>query len=286
MTALTPKKTLSYEDEIISFNDGDSKSFFTDTSTYKEKLIVLYHQAKDPKAPTIVLCHGLAAPQGTFSILYEHLDDFNYYEFILPGHNDLPCDDKELNICSYAELVADWIINKGLKGIYLMGHSMGGAIVAIAETLLPKNVVKKLVLIAPYNLRCINIKSFVALKVLQNPKLINNKVVMKRRTKERAEILAKFVTRHQKAMNVLIRSLASIASIKKVTQAYGKITSPAYLITAENDIMVPHKPTTKHLSKKIKGLNTFVFPKATHIMFIDFPDLFMCHILDIINDQI
>lgn len=262
------------------------QDFFEAKTIYKNNLVVFYHKGKIAHAPTIVLCHGVAAPAGIFAILYKYLEDYNYYEFVLPGHNELGYKKEDLNIISYAKLIANWIQDQHLKNVYLMGHSMGGSVVAIAENNLPKNVVSKLILLAPYNFACVNVRSYFALKILQNPNLLKRRFLAKQDQNVNVQVFSDFLFRYHKAIKILVKSLVSLRSIKNATYAFEKITTPTYLITAEKDFLVPSQRTIKHLTKKIKNLHSFVVPNASHAMFIDNPDLFMNHIQKILNNDI
>lgn len=83
------------------------QAFFEAKTIYKNNLVVFYHKGKITHAPTIVLCHGVAAPAGIFAVLYKYLEDYNYYEFVLPGHNELGYKKEDLNIISYGKLIAN-----------------------------------------------------------------------------------------------------------------------------------------------------------------------------------
>lgn len=73
---------------------------------------------------------GSCEDNGSASSLARHYD---YYAINLPGHGkeDLPCFDSSIE--AYADYVAEYIIQKKLKDVLLIGHSLGGGVVSITE---------------------------------------------------------------------------------------------------------------------------------------------------------
>ena len=99
----------------------------------------------------ILLVHGFAGGVYDLENLQhelENIKNFDTYSFTLPGHDGV-FDEKithELWI-EKAEQQIEYLINKGYKKIYVVGHSMGGVISAHLATKYPQ--IKKLVLAAP-----------------------------------------------------------------------------------------------------------------------------------------
>ena len=99
----------------------------------------------------ILMVHGFAGGVYDFENLQhelENVSNFDVYSFTLPGHDGV-FDEKityDLWI-EKAEQQIEYLINKGYKKIYIVGHSMGGVISTYLTTKYKE--VKKLVLAAP-----------------------------------------------------------------------------------------------------------------------------------------
>ncbi|MDR2029533.1 MAG: alpha/beta hydrolase, partial [Treponema sp.] len=85
------------------------------------------------KIGTFLFIHGFGGSyHDNFSavMLARH---FDYYAINLPGHGDtdIPCFDSGLE--GYADYVVSYIRERGLRNLVLAGHSLGGAVVSVAE---------------------------------------------------------------------------------------------------------------------------------------------------------
>lgn len=99
----------------------------------------------------ILIVHGFAGgvyDQEKLGLELESISKFDVYQFTLPGHDG---DYKnEISMKSWiesSEQMMKFLISKGYKQIYLIGHSMGGVIAGHLASKFPE--VKKLVLVAP-----------------------------------------------------------------------------------------------------------------------------------------
>lgn len=264
--------------------------FITEETVFDNNLQVFHHASSKENAPTIVYCHGVTAPIGNFSSLYEYLEDYDFYEFSLPGHNDFSWVKEELNISSLAKKICEWIKSKNLKNIILMGHSMGGGISGLVASRLGPEFIKKLILLAPYNIKCANLKSYLSLKFflkINSFKLLQQQLDPNSKKYIANKNFIEFMENHQTPMKILIKSLMKISSLKETSKAYKSLLVPTYLITAEKDILVPGKATYRYLQKIIKKtqIKAIQMPKATHLLYIDDPETFMFHINNFINDK-
>jgi len=98
----------------------------------------------------ILIIHGFAG--GTYDIedLANYLEadnSFDVYTFTLPGHDKNLSKVKHTEWISESENKINWLIKKGYRNIYIIGHSMGGVIASYLASKYKQ--VKKLVLAAP-----------------------------------------------------------------------------------------------------------------------------------------
>lgn len=264
--------------------------FITEETVFDNNLQVFHHISSKTNAPTIVYCHGVTAPIGNFSTLYKYLENYDFYEFSLPGHNNFPWSKEELNIVSIAKKICKWIKSKNLKNIILIGHSMGGGICGLVADYLGPEFIKKLILLAPYNMKCANLKSYLSLKFflkINSYKLLQQQLDPNSKKYIANKNFIEFMENHQEAMKILVKSLMKIVSLKQTTKAYKNLLMPTYLITAEKDILVPGKATDRYLKKIIDKtkIKVIQMPKVSHLLYMDDPETFMFHINNFINEK-
>jgi len=102
--------------------------------------------------PVVMLLHGIGSNAGTFTPLFDFLpDDFHIIAWNAPGYMDSdrltaswPSPD------DYAEALAGFLNDVGVKSVYLLGHSLGCLVAAAFSQRFPSRV-KKLVLAAAAN---------------------------------------------------------------------------------------------------------------------------------------
>lgn len=98
----------------------------------------------------VLIVHGFAGGTYDEENLANYLElnkKFDVYQFTLPGHDKNLSKAKSEDWIRKSESMVEWLIDKGYKNIYVIGHSMGGV---IATHLASKyKEIKKLVLAAP-----------------------------------------------------------------------------------------------------------------------------------------
>ncbi len=259
-------------------------------TVFKGNLEVFEHRPQGAAGDfAVVFCHGVAASKADFDPLLEYLGDYVFYQFNLPGHNDLPYRSDEIKLDRYADLLTEWVLAKKLQKIVLVGHSMGAAIVSEAANRLRGSAeICGVVLVAPYNVRCANLRTIMFLNVFFNTKFLQKYAASYAKTAEineafeanpsaGAKRFIAFVAGHKKAIQHLVANLANPATLNKTHQTYKSLRVPVHLVLAENDQIVPLGPTRKYFLKTLPKATVKVFPKTTHVMPIEIPAAFMRH---------
>ena len=98
----------------------------------------------------VLIVHGFAGGTYDEENLANYLElnrNFDVFQFTLKGHERNFSKVKYQEWIKSSEDMMDWLISKGYKKIYLIGHSMGGVIATYLSTKYKE--VKKLVLAAP-----------------------------------------------------------------------------------------------------------------------------------------
>ena len=99
----------------------------------------------------ILIVHGFAGGVYDFELLSKELEcvsNYDVFTFTLPGHEGGVNEKITYNSwIEKSEREVEYLINKGYKKIYLIGHSMGGVIATYLASKYPQ--IKKLILAAP-----------------------------------------------------------------------------------------------------------------------------------------
>lgn len=119
-------------------------------SKFKEKII----KCKEPNQclGDLLFIHGFCVDYSYMLAAKELAKHFNVYMINLPGHGDNADHVKteDMTVYRYCDYVIQYVEERKLNNFYLMGHSMGGAVVSLVENQL-KNRIKGLILVAPHN---------------------------------------------------------------------------------------------------------------------------------------
>lgn len=198
----------------------------------------------------ILIIHGFAGGTYDQEELANYLrlnKKFDVFQFTLLGHDRNLSKVKHLEWIEASEKQLEWLIGKGYKSIYLIGHSMGGV---IATYLVSKyKEVKKLVLAAPafqyLNVvkEDLNVKD--SLKVA--PKVI--------KTYGSDEIVARFLK-----LNIVV--LKEFMDLVKEYYDYPKaVKCPVLIIQGKNDNLVSIE-SSKYVYDSVKS-------RTKKIVFVD-----------------
>ena len=123
----------------------------------KSKFDYKFIPAKKAKKGTILFIHGFCVDYTYFVCDKQVAENYDYYALNLPGHgpkNKIEPIKQAMKSSFNFDYMSDYVIKfieeMKLNNIYLMGHSMGGAIVSLVAKKIPEKI-KKLVLISPMN---------------------------------------------------------------------------------------------------------------------------------------
>lgn len=273
----------------------------------KEKLDLNYLQVfkygKEHKnKPLLVFIHGFYTDHRCFEPIYKDLSkDYLCLCFNLPGCGDQNIEKyplRYLRLDNMAKLVAKYIVENDLNDFILIGHSMGAAIASMVNLELKNTRIKKLVLLAPYNVTSI-------------PKVVDKAFMFNIKTREKFDDLQKmvfydfeksiknigedhnryykemqmFYNRNQKYSYPIMVDMSGIITLKKLNESYEKINIDTYLLVADHDKLVDLYLTCKYLSNKVKDLKMYIFKECGHAFYVEEKKLFLELFERIINDK-
>lgn len=259
-------------------------------------MIYKYWEAKKtPSKGTIVFIHGFAVTSDYFDSIATKLnEDYNYYALELPGMGRTEVKHKkDLSPVRFSEMISEWIIEKGLKDIILIGHSMGGGTVNLVGNLIPERI-SKIICIAPMS-------SVVTCQLIKNSKnilqydnknayekagVITKYVDNKFPNKENDESLKESVDyniQNKKNFKILYKNMTSLSkNLFKLYKAEKNISVPTLLITAEDDKIIHSKKTAKRLTKN-KNVTWVEIKDTGHVPFEEQEQETLNAILNYIN---
>ncbi len=220
---------------------------------------------------TVLFIHGAGGGQYTWSYQKGFLEkQFNPIIIELPGHGESE-GEGEGEIGRYAEHVYAFLKALGLQKVFLIGHSMGGAIVQTLS-LTHAEVVKGIVLVG----------TGARLKVL--PVILNG---IKNNFEETVRMINQFAY-SRKAPSDLIEKGISIMMQCRPEVLYGdfmacdrfdlineveKIILPTLILCGDDDQLTPVK-YSQFFHSRIKGSKLEILPNAGHMVMIESPQAF------------
>lgn len=260
-------------------------------------MIYKYWKAKNtPSKGTIVFIHGFAITSDYFDSIASKLNEhYDYYALELPGMGRTEVKNKkDLYPFKFAKMISEWIKEKELENIILIGHSMGGGTVNIIGTLIPERI-QKIISITPMSSvitsllmkNSKNIIQYTTKKAYKKANIIAKYVDLKYPNKENDQRLieeVKYNNENKKNFKILYKHLTSIHNnIMKLYKAEKNISVPTLLITAEHDNIIHSKKTAKRLTKN-HNVKWVEIKDSGHVPFEEQEKETLNTILDFLNE--
>jgi len=231
----------------------------------------------------VLFIHGAGGGQYTWSYQKGFFEkEFNPIMIELPGHGESE-GEGEQEVVRYAEHVHAFLKALGLKKVFLVGHSMGGAIAQTLSLIHPE-VMKGIVLVA----------TGARLKVL--PLILDG---IMNDFEETVLKITQFAY-SRKAPSDLIEKGVSVMLQCRPEVLYGdflacdrfdlmneveKIGLPALILCGDDDQLTPVK-YSQFLHSRIKGSKLEVLPNAGHMVMMESPQAFDKKIKEFIFDNL
>ncbi|MGY6172138.1 alpha/beta fold hydrolase [Candidatus Mycoplasma pogonae] len=244
------------------------------------------HQVINAKG-NILFLHGFTSKyQFHIDTLKDLFSAYNIYAINVPGHGKSSFTaTSELNMLHYANVYAQYIEQLQLKDIILYGYSMGGGIAVLLNAILPKGIVKKIILVNPANKAILENTQHIK-KMLPN-NIDDVKDVLKSMyanylkhfgTEAKFEQLAIDVyndlTTNQKHLIAMVDVDLMTRTMHLLQSLISQITVPTLLIVGEQDRLVIAKHTIANFSHN-DNINIAVIANAGHNPIIENRDDFV-----------
>ena len=229
-----------------------------------------YSEGGGEHSDTLIFIHGLGETMQTWekniSGLKKH---FHCIAIDLPGHGQSQSGDYPYTPFFFAETIAEFLIQKNLNQVCLIGHSLGGQI-AIVLAISKPALVYKLILIAPAGFEQFSISS---------------QQWMRNQAKNYANAMQAFdfVSMPPGNKNSIQPAKVYLATINGMIDApvfdhLKLISQPTLIIFGEEDALIPHRILNPALTQvsvarsganEIKGSKLVLYPKAGHYVHIE-----------------
>ncbi|MDZ7293715.1 alpha/beta fold hydrolase, partial [Mycoplasmopsis pulmonis] len=243
----------------------------------------------NPKG-NILYLHGFTSRFENHFDNVENLKDYNFFAINVPGHGESPFEDSsELNMESYAHFYKEFIEELKLDKVILYGLSMGGGIAIILQSLLPKDMVEKIILVNPSNRKKTdgqaepiadkNIKELLKMipTSVDDTRDIMNKLYYDAKsffqTEENFEANVKRYYENllnYKHLRVMVEPELRLRIGKIIAQSIEKIQAPTLLVVGENDKLIPTAQTVENF-KDHKSVKIVYISKSGHMPQVENP---------------
>lgn len=287
------------QDKIIHLINTPLKSYFLEVNNYKIHYIVA--GAGNP----LILIHGLNVGWGQwYPNIRELSKHFRVYAIDMPGaglSSKLP--NHKINLeKTFVKVMEDFINSLNLKGVNILGHSLGGWI--ILKLALRKHVsIKKIILVSPMGLTDYVPWRYKLLSIYIFAKFLSSVVARKSREKDMHNFLTSVLS-EKKAVKkefldyffaaiqshnvhpfMLIHRLTGFLKVKKelvLIDQLSKITQPVFIVVGENDPLV-RVVDIRRTHKLIPGAKLEIFLNSGHLPFIENSNSFNKLVINFFN---
>ena len=219
----------------------------------------------------LLFIHGAGGGQYTWSYQKAFfVKRFNPIIIELPGHGESGGEGED-EIGKYAEDVRVFLKTMGLRKVFLVGHSMGGAIVQTLALVQPE-VIEGIVLVG----------TGAKLKVL--PMILDG---IKNNFKETIQTITRFAYSRKVSSDLIERAISDMIRCRPevlyndflacdrfdLMNDIEKTDLPALVLCGNEDELTPVK-YSQFLHQRIKGSKLEILPNAGHMVMLESPEAF------------
>ena len=229
----------------------------------------------------LLFIHGAGGGQFVWSAQKAFFEKrYNTILVDLPGHGESGGEGED-EIAGYARHVHSFLGSLGLKSVFLVGHSMGGAIAQLMALDFP-GAIKGMILVG----------TGARLKVL--PVILDG---IRNHFEETVRRMTRYAYSGKTAPEFIERGISELLKCRPeilygdflacdrfdITSRVGGISLPALILCGEEDELTPVR-YSKFLHENIKGSRLEVIPDAGHMVMLESPGLFNEKIHQFISD--
>ena len=219
---------------------------------------------------TVVLLHGAGGSHLSWPPEIRRIVGYDIYAVDLPGHGKSDTHGEQ-TILAYADQVLAWMHALNLYRVFLVGHSMGGAIAMSIAASAPTRV-------AGLGLVGIGTPLEVPTDILEDlsnpamvPSALNKIKSLSFSLDPNPHLMHLFIKRLAETRTSVLRGDFLACSRFDLDSIFALIKSPVLAIAGAQDQMVPLRHV-QLLTKKIKNAELVVIPDAGHMLMLENPN--------------
>jgi pimeloyl-ACP methyl ester carboxylesterase len=227
-------------------------------------------KAQEDDQPEVVLIHGAGGTHLHWPYNLRRLNNHRVLAPDLPGHGKSEGIGEQA-IERYAQLIADWLEDIGVKQAAVVGHSMGGAIAQSLALSHPK-MVGKLVLISTGAVLPVNPDLLEKISVPASAPSALDLIVKWSYAKGTDPTLLQQAREQMDAIRPTVIYGDFVACSRfDTTEQLSKIKAPTLVLCGEADKMTPIH-FSKQLQENIPNATLVTIPEAGHMIMIEQPE--------------
>ncbi|WP_051227816.1 alpha/beta fold hydrolase [Gillisia sp. JM1] len=254
----------------------------------------------------LLFVHGLSSNMQAWSKNIATLKaDYTTIVLDLPGYGKSSKNTKHYSMANYACFINEFIQQKELKNVSLIGHSMGGQVAMHTVLKHPENF-EKLILIAPAGIETFTSQEAGILKVSYTAEMVQNATEEQIRNNFKMNFYefpadAEFMVKDRIAMKeasdfkehsiIIVNNIAAMLD-EPVLEDLNKIKIPVLMIFGKEDALIPNRyfhPTqdllflSKTAKEQLPQLEVKIIEKAGHFVNFEKADAVNREIEDFMN---
>jgi len=233
-------------------------------------LYYFLHENEPSNMPPVLLIHGAGGSHLSWPTEIRRLVGHNVYAIDLPGHGKSDTHGEQ-TISAYADHVLTWMETLNLYRIFIVGHSMGGAIAMMIAATVPARV-------AGLGLVGIGMPLEIPADIIENlsnPAMVSaaiNRIKALSFSPDTDPRLVELISKHMAEIRASVLRGDFLACTRfNIVNVLEAIEQPAIIIAGGQDQMMPLR-YAQLLAKKIKEAEFFVIPDAAHMLMMEKPN--------------
>lgn len=226
-----------------------------------DNIEIFIDEVKNPKG-NILFLHGFTGNFNNKISFRNYFSEYNFYGINMPGHGNSKFKNiTELNTNIFLNIIIEFIKKYNLKDLIVLGHSMGGGLAIILNSIIP-NHIKMLILEAPANISVLKNYSIVKKMI---PSTIDETIfVLSKLIFDPIKFFGGeknfnfFIKKEFNELNTKYKSLKVMLNIElmndffnKIQIALKKIDKPTFLFIGDKDEIVPFQNTIDNFKENV-----------------------------------
>lgn len=247
---------------------------------------------------SIIYLPGFGCDFANHKVFKDLLISYDYYAINFPAHgNSAWKNTSDLTINNFANIVVEFIKNRSLTSVILIGHSSSAAVAALVTNLLPE-IIKANILISPIETTFQNDAQQVAdiiiprlpenFTQLQRLKIYDydnraagNKFWEEYQTKKLA-----YFNKNAEPLSLILGYLLSPELKQSIESLYSTIKTPTLIVIGEADGLIRINNVANKMRSLIPNSRFCIVPLAGHEPFLENPNYYYTNLITFIDEVI